>query len=44
LKALPRRKREQILKERQEVVRTLCEEVKVWANGQVKLVDVLDGS
>lgn len=44
LKALPGQIREQILKERQEVVHTQREKVKVWADGQVKLIGVLDGS
>jgi hypothetical protein len=44
LKALPRQEREHILGERQEIVRTLCEKVQVWADGQVKLIGVLDGS
>jgi hypothetical protein len=44
LKAMPRKEREQILKERQEIVRALCEKVKVWADGRVELVGVLDGS
>jgi hypothetical protein len=44
LKAMPRQTREKILKERQEIVRTLCEKVQVWADGRVKLIGVLDGS
>jgi chromosome segregation ATPase len=44
LKALPRQKREEILRERQDIVRTLCDRVEVYSDGQVRLVGVLDGS
>jgi DNA invertase Pin-like site-specific DNA recombinase len=44
LKAMPREKREEVFKKRQEIVRTLCEEVHIWADGRVELIGVLDGS
>jgi hypothetical protein len=44
LKAMSMEKREEVMKVRQEIVRSLVEKVTVWANGQVRIDGVLDGS
>jgi len=44
LNALPEARQRAILEERQEIVRALCKEVKVWADGSVKVIGGLDGS
>jgi DNA invertase Pin-like site-specific DNA recombinase len=44
LKALPPEQQRAILEERQEIVRALVKEVKVWADGRIKIVGALDGT
>jgi chromosome segregation ATPase len=44
LKAMSMEKREEVMKVRQEIVRSLVEKVTVWASGQVKIEGALDGS
>ncbi len=44
LRALPKEQQTAILKERQIYVRALVDRVEVWANGDVKIEGVLDGS
>jgi hypothetical protein len=44
LAKLPGEERDTILKERQEVVRVLCDHVKVYANGDIVIEGALDGS
>jgi hypothetical protein len=44
LNALPKEKRKEILKARQEIIRALCEKVIVYADRRVVIEGVLDGS
>ena len=44
LKALPKEKRNEILKMRWNIIRALCGKVKVYASGQVVIGGMLDGS
>lgn len=44
LKELPKERRDEILKERQVIVRALAKEVIVWHDGRIKIVGVLDGT
>ena len=44
LAALPKDQQESILRERQDIIRALCEKVIVWSDRRVKLVGVIDGS
>ncbi len=44
LRKLPREKQIEILKIRQDIIRALVRKVTVWADGQVKIEGVLDGS
>lgn len=44
LMAKPKEKRLAILRERQEIIRVLCDRVEVYANGHVDILGLLDGS
>lgn len=44
LEALPREEQEEVLLERQAIIRALCDKVIIWADGRVKLEGVIDGS
>jgi len=44
LRAMPKEQREAILRERQEIIRALVKEVRIWHTGQVKIIGVLDGT
>ena len=44
LKALPKDEREEILTARQTIIRALCDKIWVYANGQVIIEGLLDGS
>ena len=44
LRAIDKQRQRAILKKRREIVRALCERVVVWADREVKLFGVLDGS
>lgn len=44
LKAMPKEKRFEILKDRQDVIRALCDRVEISARGKVDIVGLLDGS
>ena len=44
LKKLSKEKRNEVLKTRQDVIRVLVEKVVVWADGQVEVHGLLDGS
>ena len=44
LKILPKGQRDEILKERQVIVRALAKEVVVWHDGRIKIIGVLDGT
>jgi site-specific DNA recombinase len=44
LKALPKDEREEVLRARQTIIRGLCDRVRVYADGQVEIEGVLDGS
>ena len=34
----------EVLKELQRIIRALCDKVRIWADGRVELIGVLDGS
>ena len=44
LAALPKEQQELILRERQSIIRALCDKVIIWSDRRVKLVGVIDGS
>jgi DNA invertase Pin-like site-specific DNA recombinase len=44
LEAMPKGKRDTILKRRRQTIRALCDKVIVWSDGHVKLEGVIDGS
>jgi chromosome segregation ATPase len=44
LNALPKERQREILQERQEIVRALVKEVRVWHDGRIKIIGALDGS
>ena len=44
LAALPKEQQESILRERQKIIRALCDKVIVWSDRRVQLVGVIDGS
>ena len=44
LKERPEEKRNEILSMRRDIIRALVEKVEVWANGQVEVHGLLDGS
>ncbi|MBN1661576.1 MAG: recombinase family protein [Anaerolineae bacterium] len=44
LDALPEERRREILEERRTIIRALCQKVKVWADGGVRVIGALDGT
>ncbi len=44
LKAMALDKQNGILRQRQEIIRALCDKVRIWANGHVEIEGLLDGS
>lgn len=44
LKAMPNEKRLEILGQRQEIIRALCDRVWIWASGHIEIEGLLDGS
>jgi DNA invertase Pin-like site-specific DNA recombinase len=44
LKALSKERRTAILKERREIVRAMVKEVRVWADGRLEIIGILDGT
>ena len=44
LRALSRAERRRVLKERQKIVRALCDEIRIYADGRIEIEGVFDGS